>query len=71
LTFRNDSQTESLLTKSIPFNESSINEEFREEFKRLENEARELDLSFQDLVKDMKIWIAASLGPVTEEVMIK
>ena len=68
---RNASQGESFLTKPTAFDENAINEEFQEDFRLLEDEATRLDLDFQDLVKDLKLWIAASVSPVTEEAKLK
>jgi hypothetical protein len=68
---RTVSQGESLLTKPTAFDENAINEEFQEDFRLLEDEATRLDLDFQDLVKDLKLWIAASVSPVTEEAKLK
>jgi len=68
---RNASQGESLLTKPTAFDEKAINEEFQEDFRLLEDEATRLDSDFQDLVKDLKLWIAASVSPVTEEAKLK
>lgn len=68
---RNVYQGVPLLTKPTAFDEEAINEEFREDFKLLEEEAIGLDIEFQNLVKDLRIWIAASVSPVTEEAKVK
>jgi hypothetical protein len=57
----------SILVATSPFDEEAVNLEFREEYEQLEKRSRQLDLSFQDLVKDLRLWIAASVDPVTEE----
>ena len=68
---RNRYRGASLLTKPTTFDEEAINEEFREDFKLLEQEATRLDVEFQQLVKDLRIWIATSVSPVTDEAKVK
>ena len=60
-----------LLTKPAPFDEEAVNAEFQDEYDRIEQRSRQLDLNFQDLVKDLRLWICASTSPVSEEAKVK
>ena len=61
----------SLLVKAPPFDEEAINLEFQAEYDALEQRSRQLDLNFQNLLKDLRIWISASIEPITDEAKIK
>lgn len=61
----------SLLDQFTPFDEEAVNAEFQEEYETLEQRARQLDLDFQYLIKDLRIWICSSLDPISEEAKLK
>ena len=54
-----------------PFDEDAINAEFQDEYNRLEQQSHTLNLQFQDLVKDLRLWIAASIAPLNDEAKAK
>jgi hypothetical protein len=54
-----------------PFDEDAINAEFQDEYNRLEQQSHTLDLQFQNLVKDFRLWIAASIAPLNDEAKAK
>lgn len=61
----------SLLTEAPAFDEHAINAEFQEEYNRLEQESQTLDLEFQALVKELRLWIASSISPLNDAAKAK
>lgn len=61
----------SLLEKPAPFDEEAINAEFQEEYEKLEQRGRQLNLKFQEFVKDLQIWICSSVEPVSQEAKLQ
>jgi hypothetical protein len=61
----------SLLEETPRLDIPAINAEFQEEYDKLEAKSRELDLEFQTVVKELRIWMAASLEPATIEARTK
>jgi len=61
----------SLLEKPTPFDEDAINAEFQEEYEKLEQRGRQLNLKFQEFVKDLQIWICSSIEPVSQEAKLR
>ena len=61
----------SVLVKLPPFDEEAINREFQEEYDALEQRSQQLDLNFQNLLKDLRIWVSASVVPISEEAKLK
>ena len=57
----------SLLTQPPPFDEDAVNAEFQQEYAALEQRSRQLDLEFQEFVKELRLWIAAGVEPVSDE----
>jgi uncharacterized protein YukE len=51
--------------------EDAINAEFQDEYNCLEQHSHTLNLQFQDLVKNLRVWIAASLAPLNDEAKAK
>jgi len=60
-----------LVVKPPEFDEDAIRQEFHEEYMKLEERSRQLDFAFQELVRDMRLWIAASTDPVSDEAKYK
>ena len=60
-----------LVVKPPEFDEDAIRQEFHEEHMKLEERSRQLDFAFQELVRDMRLWIAASTDPVSDEAKYK
>jgi len=61
----------SLLVKPPEFDEDAIRQEFNEEYMKLEERDRQLDFAFQELARDMRVWICSSTDPVSEETKYK
>ena len=61
----------SLLIKLPPFEEEAINAEFEDEYLELEARGKALDLRFQDLTRDLRIWISSSINPLSVEAKAK
>ena len=71
LTFSPTDGTISLLHETPRLDIPAINAEFQEEYDKLEAKSRELDLEFQTVVKELRLWIAASLEPATVDARVK
>jgi hypothetical protein len=69
--WRNSAPKFSLLEKPTPFDEEAINAEFQEEYEKLEQRGRQLNLKFQEFVKDLQIWICSSVEPVNQEAKLR
>jgi hypothetical protein len=60
-----------LLIKPDPFDEDAVNAKFQDEYLQLEEEARELDQRFQAIAKDLRLWIASSINPISVDAKAK
>jgi hypothetical protein len=60
-----------LLIKPDPFDEDAINAKFQDEYFKLEEEAHELDQRFLAIAKDLRLWIASSIDPLSVDAKAK
>ena len=61
----------SLLVETPRLDIAAINADFQKEHDELEERSTALDLEFQNLVKELRLWLVASLEPASAEARIR